>query len=155
MNETRVIWGQNPNDAFGEKLEETVAKIRNRMARKDQKAAECKMTREELLSLLAGPESFKGKVADLDKVARFERMKKLALWLDCHCYEVASVNVEDPSPSHPNVIISIDFYRMTALKGENLVIFNALCSLADDMFLAGQKEKTVRFTFGLLRVWLH
>lgn len=80
-------------------------------------------------------------------------MKKLALWLDDHCYEVARVTVEEPSPTHPNTIISLDFYRMTALKGENLEIFTAICSLADDVFFAGQKEKTIRFTFGLLGVW--
>ena len=153
MNEKKIVWGQNPDDEFAKKLEEVTGRVKERMAEKDSKAAEYPVTEQELLSVLTMADRFKGKVADMDKLARFEGMKKLAVWLDANCYQVAKVTVEDPSPTHPNVIISIDFHRLGSIKGKDLDAFSTLCRLSDDMFIGGHMEQTVRFTFGLLGVW--
>lgn len=153
MNEKKIVWGQNPDDEFAKKLEEATGRVKERMAEKDSKAAQCPISEQELLSILTRADKFKGKVADMDKLARFEDMKKLTVWLDANCYQVAKVMVEDPSPTHPNVIISVDFHRLGSIRGKDLEVFGALCKLADDMFIGGHMEKTVRFTFGLLGVW--
>lgn len=58
MKNTNLIWGKNPNDRFAAQLEKTTAKVKERMAAKDRKAAECRMTREELAAILTRAETF-------------------------------------------------------------------------------------------------
>lgn len=109
-------------------------------------------TDEELDKILSD-EFFSGKVADLDAVQRYEKVKQAALWLDTNSMEVVSTEIEPISSTRRNVTISIEIRRLASLRGKELRVFSAMSILADSVFLSGLKDSTIRFTFGLEGVW--
>ena len=109
-------------------------------------------TPEELDRILSD-DYFNGKVADLSVMQRYEKAKQAAMWLDAHCMEIVSIEIEPISRSRPNAIITVDIRRLASLRGKELRVFNAMGVLADSMFLSGLKDMAVRFTFGFEGVW--
>lgn len=110
-------------------------------------------TDEELDTLLSGNESFNGKIADLSKLERYNRACSAAKWLEANSIEVIKVEIEGVSRDRPNAIVSIDIRRLASLRGKELRVFTAMAALADDLFLSGIKDNTIRFTFGVRNIW--
>jgi hypothetical protein len=110
-------------------------------------------TDEELDRILSDNEFFNGRVADLSKIQRHEKLAQAASWLNDHCMEVVSVEAERLSKSHPNGIVAVDLRRLGSLRGKELKVFTAMCALADTVFFSGLKDQTIRFTFGVEGVW--
>lgn len=110
-------------------------------------------TDEELEQLLSGNEFFNGKIADLSKLERYKRACAAAKWLEAHSVEVVQVETDGVSRNRPNAIVSIDIRRLASLREEELRVFTALTALADDLFMSGIKDSTIRFTFGVRGIW--
>jgi hypothetical protein len=110
-------------------------------------------TEEDLDRILSNNEFFNGRVADLSKAQRHEKLAQAAAWLNDNCMEVVSVEAERLSESHPNGIISVDIRRLGSLRGRELKVFTAMSALADTMFFSGLKDEFIRFTFGVEGVW--
>ena len=108
---------------------------------------------EEISRIISDNEFFSGRVADLTKVQRYEKAATAARWMKANSMEVVAVNIERPSKSRPNVVISMDIRRLASLHGTELKVFSAMTILADTMFISGIKDAEVRFTFGIEGVW--
>lgn len=104
---------------------------------------------EELDRILTDNDFFKGKVADLTKLQRHEKLATAARWLDANCMEVVYIEVQKPAPTRPNAIVLLELRRLSSLRDQELRIFTAMCAMADTMFLSNLKDETIRFTFGV------
>lgn len=82
-----------------------------------------KSTRNDLNGIIDNP-PFSRDITVLDAVQRIERIKQAALWLDAHCMDVVSVEVEPISSSHAE--ITIEIRRLASLQGNELRVFAAM-----------------------------
>ena len=110
-------------------------------------------TAEELDSILSGNGFFNGKIADLSKVQRHEKLSLAARWMQAHSMEVTALDIEPVSRSRPNAIITLDIRRLASLRGEELRVFTMMTALADSMYISGIKGGVIRFTFSVEKVW--
>ena len=110
-------------------------------------------TAEELDSILSGNGFFSGRVADLSKVQRHEKLSLAARWMQAHSMEVTALDIEPVSRSRPNAIITLDIRRLASLRGEELRVFTMMTALADSMYISGIKGGVIRFTFSVEKVW--
>ena len=108
---------------------------------------------EELDRILSDNEFFNGRVADLPKMQRYEKLKLAAQWMNDHSMEVVCVDIDKPSQSRPNVVVSMELRRLSSLRGRELKIFSAMNVLADTVFLSGLKDEAIRFSFGIESLW--
>ena len=108
---------------------------------------------EELDRILSDNEFFNGRVADLSKMQRYEKLKLAAQWMNDHSMEVVCVDIDKPSQSRPNVVVSMELRRLSSLRGRELKIFSAMNALADTVFLSGLKDEAIRFSFGIESLW--
>ena len=108
---------------------------------------------EELDRILTDNEFFNGRVADLSKVQRHEKVSMAARWMKAHSMEVVDIDIEPVSSSHPNAIITMEIRRLASLRGQELKVFTAMCAMADSVFMSGSKDSIIRFTFGIEGVW--
>ena len=108
---------------------------------------------EELDRILSDNEFFNGRVADLSKMQRYEKLKLAARWMNDHSMEVVCVDIDKPSQSRPNVVVSMELRRLSSLRGRELKIFSAMNALADTVFLSGLKDEAIRFSFGIESLW--
>lgn len=158
MNKCKVIKMNNPNDYMGKRIEQAKKAAEANYEAKLEKSRASDVdvrdffTDEELDKILSD-DFFAGKVADLDAVQRYEKVKQAALWLDANSMEVVSTEIEPISSTRPNVTISVEIRRLASLRGKELRVFSAMSILADSVFLSGLKDSTIRFTFGLEGVW--
>ena len=110
-------------------------------------------TPEELDSILSGNGFFNGRVADLSKVQRHEKLSLAARWMQAHSMEVTALDIEPVSRSRPNAIITLDIRRLASLRGEELQVFTFMSALADNLYISGIKDGVIRFTFTVEAVW--
>ena len=103
--------------------------------------------------ILSDNEFFNGRVADLPKMQRYEKLKLAAQWMNDHSMEVVCVDIDKPSQSRPNVVVSMELRRLSSLRGRELKIFSAMNVLADTVFLSGLKDEAIRFSFGIESLW--
>lgn len=156
--DNKVIKMNFSHDTMGERIEQAKKNAEANYKAKLEKSRESDVdvreffTDEELDKILSD-DYFSGKVADLDAVQRYEKVKQAALWLDANSMEVVSTEIEKISSTRPNVTISIEIRRLASLRGKELRVFSAMSILADSVFLSGLKDSTIRFTFGLEGVW--
>lgn len=108
---------------------------------------------EELDRILTDNEFFNGRVADLSKVQRHEKVSMAARWMKAHSMEVVDIDIEPVSSSHPNAIITMEIRRLASLRGQELKVFTTMCAMADSVFMSGIKDSIIRFTFGIEGVW--
>ena len=108
---------------------------------------------EELDRILTVNEFFNGRVADLNKVKRNEKVSMAARWMKANSMEVVDIDIEPVSNSHPNAIITMEIRRLASLCGQELKVFAAMCAMADSVFMSGIKDSVIRFTFGIEGVW--
>ena len=108
---------------------------------------------EELDRILTVNEFFNGRVADLNKVKRNEKVSMAARWMKANSMEVVDIDIEPVSSSHPNAIITMEIRRLASLCGQELKVFAAMCAMADSVFMSGIKDSVIRFTFGIEGVW--
>ena len=98
-------------------------------------------------------EFFNGKIVDISKVQRYEKLKKAAQWLEAKSIEVVGIEIEPIEKDHPNAIIAIDIRRVSSFRDKELKAFSAMYILADTVFVSGVKDSVVRFTFGIEDIW--
>lgn len=110
-------------------------------------------TAEELDSILSGNGFFNGKIADLSKVQRHEKLSLAAKWMQAHSMEVTALDIEPVSRSRPNAIITLDIRRLASLRGKELQVFTMMAALADSLYISGIKDGVIRFTFTVEAVW--
>ncbi|MCM1221710.1 MAG: hypothetical protein NC548_45285 [Lachnospiraceae bacterium] len=110
-------------------------------------------TAEEIDELFQRNEFFAGKVADLSKTQRHQKLAAAAKWLHANSIEVVDLQIEPVSSSHPNVIVSLEIRRLASLRDKELLAFSAMAALSDSMFISGVKDNVTRFTFGIEGVW--
>ena len=110
-------------------------------------------TDEELEAILSGNDFFNGRIADLSRMERYKHACAAAKWLDTYSVDVSRIEIEPVSSARPNAIISIDFHRLSALRGKALRALTVLESLSDAVFLCGTADTTIRFTFGIEKIW--
>lgn len=108
---------------------------------------------EELDRILTVNEFFNGRVADLNKVQRHEKVSMAARWMKANSMEVVDIEIEPVSSSHPNAIITMEIRRLASLCGQELKVFAAMRAMADSVFMSGIKDSVIRFTFGIEGVW--
>ena len=108
---------------------------------------------EEIDELYQRNEFFVGKIADLTKTQRHQKLADAAKWLHANSIEVVELQIEPVSQNHPNVIISLEIRRLASLRDEELRAFSAMTALADVMFISGVKDSVTRFTFSIEGVW--
>ena len=108
---------------------------------------------EELERILQSNDFFTGKIADFSQLQKFNKLKMAAAWLDAHCLEVVRTDIEEPSKSRPNTIVSVDIRRLASLHGKEKQVFAAMQVLADTVYVSGLKDDVIHFTFGILGVW--
>lgn len=108
---------------------------------------------EEIDELYQGNEFFGGKIADLTKTQRYNKLANAAKWLHSNSIEVADMQIEPVSRNHPNVVVSLEIRRLASLKDKELRAFSAMAALSDSMFISGIKDSVTRFTFGIEGVW--
>lgn len=65
---------------------------------------------------------------------RYEKLKLAARWMNDHSMEVVCVDIDKPSQSRPNVVVSMELRRLSSLRGRELKIFSAMNALADTVF---------------------
>lgn len=108
---------------------------------------------EEIDELYQRNEFFVGKIADLTKTQRHQKLADAAKWLHTNSIEVVELQIEPVSQNHPNVIISLEIRRLASLRDKELQAFSAMAALADAMFISGVKDSVTRFTFSIEGVW--
>ena len=84
---------------------------------------------------------------------RYEKLKLATQWMNDHSMEVVCVDIDKPSQSRPNVVVSMELRRLSSLRGRELKIFSAMNALADTVFLSGLKDEAIRFSFGIESLW--
>ena len=67
---------------------------------------------EEIDELYQGNEFFGGKIADLTKTQRYNKLANAAKWLHANSIEVADMQIEPVSRNHPNVVVSLEIRRL-------------------------------------------
>lgn len=161
MNENKVIsvdFSEQPM-TFAERVERAKIKAEENYQKKleQSKASDVDVRDffddEELDRILSDNEFFNGRVVDLSKMQRYEKLKLAAQWMNDHSMEAVSVDVERPSSSRPNVVVTMELRRLASLRGRELRIFTAMAAMADTVFLSGLKDSTIRFSFGVESVY--
>lgn len=161
MNENKVIsvdFSEQPM-TFAERVERAKIKAEENYQKKleQSKASDVDVRDffddEELDRILSDNEFFNGRVVDLSKMQRYEKLKLAAQWMNDHSMETVSVDVERPSSSRPNVVVTMELRRLASLRGRELRIFTAMAAMADTVFLSGLKDSTIRFSFGVESVY--
>lgn len=158
MNSKQIRIG-NSNSPMGQRIDaaktkaEADFKVKVERSRADDVDVRSFFTDDELEQLLSSGESFNGKIADLSKLERYNRACAAAKWLEANSLEVVKVETDGVSHDRPNAIVSMDIRRLASLRGKELRVFTALTALADDLFLSGIKDATIRFTFGVRNIW--
>ena len=149
----------NPNSPMGQRIKAAKKKAEAELAEKVQKSRDPSLdvrnlfSDEELEQLLARNELFEGHMADWTALQRYAKLAAAARWLDANSTEVVRVEIEDCSPSRPNAVVVMDIRRLASLQGRELKVYAGIVALADDLFLAGNKDEIVRFTFGIRDIW--
>ena len=158
-NNQKVIFMNQNNSSMGARIaqakEKAMAEYDERIERSRASDVDVRtfFTEEELDRILRDNEFFSGRVADLTKLQRYEKAAAAARWMEAKCMEVVEVQIERPSRSRPNAIISLDVRRLASLRGTELKVFSAMTVLADSVFISGVKDAEVRFTFGIEEIW--
>ena len=109
---------------------------------------------EELMRLLNSEMEFKGNVVDISKHQRYKKLATAAKWMDANSIEVINIEVEKPTPSRPNVIVSMKLRHLCSFRGQELKVFTLMSALADSVYLSAIKEDGVKITFGVEKVWM-
>lgn len=161
MNENKVIsvdFSEQPM-TFAERVERAKIKAEEKYQKKleQSKASDVDVRDffddEELDRILSDNEFFNGRVVDLSKMQRYEKLKLAAQWMNDHSMEAVSVDIEKPSSARPNVVVTMELRRLASLRGRELRIFTAMAAMADTVFLSGLKDSTIRFSFGVESVY--
>lgn len=100
----------------------------------------------ELERILQGNEFFTGKIADYEKVERFNKLRMAAQWMMSHSLEVAATSTMNEGR---NGIVVVDIRRLASLHGEELRVFTFMNALADTVYLSGLKDDVIRITFAV------
>ena len=108
---------------------------------------------EELMRLLNSETVFKGNIVDMSKHQRYKKLATAAKWMDANSIEVINIDIEKPTPSRPNVIVSLKLRRLCSLRGQELKVFSLMSALADSVYLSSIKDDSVKITFGVEKVW--
>lgn len=154
MNGNKVI-----RVTFGERIEQAKKKAEEEYQEKLERSKQSDVDvrdffdDEELDRILSDNEFFNGRVADLPKMQRYEKLKLAAQWMNDHSMEVVCVDIDKPSQPRPNVVVSMELRRLSSLRGRELKIFSAMNVLADTVFLSGLKDEAIRFSFGIESLW--
>ena len=98
-------------------------------------------------------EFFRGRFIDLSKAQKYDKMKKLAKWLDCHCPDVVGIVIGGISSTRHHALVSIDVRRLSCIQGRPLQAFCVLHSLSDAVFLSGINGDIIRFSFSVEYVY--
>ena len=96
---------------------------------------------------------FKGRCVDISRVQKYDKIKKLAQWLDCHCPDILGIVIGGITSRQPHAVVSIDVRRLSALRGRPLQAFCMLFSLSDNVFLSGINGDMIRFSFSVEYVY--
>lgn len=99
---------------------------------------------EELEWILQSNNFFTGKIADYEKMERYDKLRKAAQWMMSHSLEVAATSSTDEGK---NGIVVIDIRRLASLRGEELRVFTFMNALADTVYVSGLMEDVIRFSF--------
>ena len=99
---------------------------------------------EELERILQSNEFFTGKIADYEKMERYNKLRMAAQWMMSHSLEVAATSTMDEGR---NGIVVVDIRRLASLRGEELRVFTLMNALADTVYLSGLKDDVIRISF--------
>lgn len=99
---------------------------------------------EELERILQSNDFFTGKIADYEKMERYNKLRMAAQWMVSHSLEVAATSSTDEGK---NGIVVIDIRRLASLRGEELQVFTMMNALADIVYLSGLKDDVIRISF--------
>lgn len=99
---------------------------------------------EELERILQSNDFFTGKIADYEKMERYDKLRKAARWMMSHSLEVAATSSTDEGK---NGIVVIDIRRLASLRGEELRVFTFMNALADTVYVSGLMDDVIRFSF--------
>jgi len=142
-----------------ETIEKSKAEFDAELARKEALAKESNVdvrelfTDEELEVIFSRNDNFRGKTMDFSAVQRYEKVKEAALWMDVNNLDVIGVGLDSISKDKPNAIVTMDIRRLVSLRGKALQVFITMCTLSDTVFVAGTKDTSIRYTFGVENIW--
>lgn len=99
---------------------------------------------EELERILQSNDFFTGKIADLEKMERYNKLRMAAQWMESHSLEVAATSSMNEGR---NGIVVVDIRRLASLRGEELRVFTYMSALSDTVYVSGLMENVIRFSF--------
>lgn len=99
---------------------------------------------EELERILQSNDFFTGKIADYEKMERYNKLRIAAQWMMSHSLEVAATSTMNEGR---NGIVVVDIRRLASLRGEELRVFTIMNALADTVYVSGLMEDVIRFSF--------
>ena len=99
---------------------------------------------EELKLILQSNDFFTGKIADLEKMERYNKLRMAAQWMGSHSLEVAATSSMNEGR---NGIVVVDIRRLASLRGEELRVFTFMSALSDTVYISGLMENVIRFSF--------
>lgn len=98
----------------------------------------------ELERILQSNDFFTGKIADYEKMERYDKLRMAAQWMLSHSLEVAATSTMNEGR---NGIVVVDIRRLASLRGEELRVFTIMNALADTVYLSGLMDNVIRISF--------
>lgn len=99
---------------------------------------------EELERILQSIDFFTGKIADYEKMERYNKLRMAAQWMLSHSLEVAATSTMNEGR---NGIVVVDIRRLASLHGEELRVFTFMNALADSVYISGLMDNVIRVSF--------
>lgn len=99
---------------------------------------------EELERILQSNEFFTGKIANLEKMERYNKLRMAAQWMESHSLEVAATSAMSEGR---NGIVVVDIRRLASLRGEELRVYTYMNALSDMVYVSGLMENVIRISF--------
>lgn len=101
---------------------------------------------EELERILQSNEFFTGKIADLEKTERYNKLRMASQWMMSHSLEVAATSTMNEGR---NGIVVVDIRRLASLRGEELRVFTMMNAISDTVYFSGLKDDVIRISFAV------
>ena len=94
-----------------------------------------------------------GKVADFDKVQRYQKLCQAARWLEANAADIKGIRIGVVNRAEPNAHVTLVFRRLSYLKDDVQRVFAYMNVLAESFFVTCLDDGVVRLSFGINNVW--
>ena len=109
-------------------------------------------TVEELLEAYQRNETFRGKIADMEKIQLYHAVKRdLAAFVE-QCEDAVSMGGFDPNPREKHAILWVDFSPAAILSQEESAMLAELILETDGLVIAAVDDH-IRISFDIKNIW--